>query len=96
MNKKTLRPYVAIIAVVLFAVDIFLLPNILVRWLGAGTSFVCEALLAVISVLLVLAFRADLREVFPFKMPDGVKIAGTLVLWAGCFMTAMILSLIHI
>lgn len=93
MNKKTLRPYVAIIAVVLFAVDIFWLPNVLVRWLGGGTSFVCEALLVVISVLLVLAFRGDLREVFPFRMPDGVKIAGTLVLWFGCFMTAMIVTL---
>ena len=96
VNKKTLKPYVGVILVILCAVDIFWLSGLVGRHSYILQTIVGELLLAVIAVALVFIFRADIRAVFPFSKPETEKAAGTLVFWLGCFVTAIVASLIMV
>lgn len=92
MNKKILKPYVGVLLVILCAVDIFWLSGVIGKHSSVLQSIVGEVLLAVIAVALVLIFRADIREVFPLRKPEIEKAAGTLVLWIGFFIIAILAS----
>lgn len=89
MEKRQLRPWMAFVFVVVFWADIFILGGLFGNWFGAWGALLGEILLAILAVVLAALFRADLRRIFPFKKPQAVKIAGTIVLWLGTFLAAM-------
>lgn len=90
MNKKTLKPYVAVILVILYGIDIFWLGGKIVEKTGSWGIFLYEALLAVIALVTALVFRADIRRVFPFAKPKAGKVVGTLVLWLGTILATFV------
>ncbi len=92
MNKRPMKPYVAIILVILYGLDIFWLSGKIVWNMGEWGVLFYEGLLVLIAVAIAFVFRADLKRVFPFKKPKLAKTAGTLVFWMGSFFAAMIPS----
>ena len=95
MNRKKLTPYgIAVLLVVLYAIDIFWLSDFLGAWMGLLGTVVSEALLVVIAVGVFLIFRGRLRSIFPFKKPEAVKIAGTVVLWIGAYWGALLITMV--
>lgn len=95
MNRKKLKPYgIAVLLVVLYAIDIFWLSDFLGAWMGLLGTVVSEALLVVIAVGVFLIFRGRLRSIFPFKKPEAVKIAGTVVLWIGAYWGALLITMV--
>lgn len=90
MNKKRLKPYVAVILIVLYGLDIFWLSGVIVEKTGSWGILLYEALLAVIAVAVAFVFRADIKRVFPFARPKALKVVGTLVLWLGSILAAFV------
>ena len=94
MEKRNLRPWMAVIFVLAFALDIFVVSGFLGMWFGVWGTLLHELLLALLAVLLAALFRADLRRVFPFKWPRASRVAGTLILWLGTFLAAMAVTML--
>lgn len=94
MEKRRLKPWMAVIFVLAFGVDIFILSGFLAAWFGVWGTLIHEIILALLAVLLAAMFRADLRRVFPFKRPRAAKVAGTLILWLGTFLAAMAVTML--
>ena len=94
MEKRHLRPWMAVLFVLAFALDIFVVSGFLGLWFGVWGTLLHELLLALLAVLLAALFRADLRRVFPFKWPRASKVAGTLILWLGTFLAAMAVTML--
>lgn len=94
MEKKKLRPWMAVLFVLAFGLDIFVLSGFLGAWFGVWGTLLHEIVLALLAVLLAALLRADLRSVFPFRRPRAVKTAGTLVLWLGTFLAAMAVTML--
>ena len=94
MEKRNLRPWMAVIFVLAFALDIFVVSCFLGMWFGVWGTLLHELLLALLAVLLAALFRADLRRVFPFKWPRASRVAGTLILWLGTFLAAMAVTML--
>ena len=92
MNKRRLRPYAAVILVILYALDIFWLSGKITWEIGVWGTVVYEGLLVMIAVAVVVLFRSDLKKVIPFRRPKFHKVAGTFVLWMGTYCAAMIPS----
>ena len=84
----------AVIFVLAFALDIFVVSGFLGMWFGVWGTLLHELLLALLAVLLAALFRADLRRVFPFKWPRASRVAGTLILWLGTFLAAMAVTML--
>ena len=94
MEKRNLRPWMAVIFVLAFALDIFVVSGFLGMWFGVWGTLLHELLLALLAVLLAALFRADLCRVFPFKWPRASRVAGTLILWLGTFLAAMAVTML--
>lgn len=94
MMKQKLRPYVGIIVVVLYGIDIFWLSDILAAKVGRAGLILHELLLLLIAVGTAVVFRADLRRIFPFRKPELKKILGTILLWIGMFLGTMLITMI--
>ena len=60
MEKRNLRPWMAVIFVLAFALDIFVVSGFLGMWFGVWGTLLHELLLALLAVLLAALFRADL------------------------------------
>ena len=84
----------AVLFVLAFGLDIFVLSGFLGAWFGVWGTLLHEIVLALLAVLLAALLRADLRSVFPFRRPRAVKTAGTLVLWLGTFLAAMAVTML--
>ena len=69
MEKRHLRPWMAVLFVLAFALDIFVVSGFLGLWFGVWGTLLHELLLALLAVLLAALFRADLRRVFPLNGP---------------------------
>lgn len=89
MGKRQLKPWMAIIFVLVFWIDIFIMGGLFGKWFGVWGTLLGEVLLAVLAVGIAVLFRADLRKIFPFKKPEAIKITGTIILWLGTFLAAM-------
>ncbi len=94
MEKKNLKPWMAVVFVLAFALDIFVLSDFLGMWFGVWGTLLHEIILALLAVLMAALFRADLKRVFPFKWPRASKVAGTLILWLGTFLAAMAVTML--
>ena len=90
MNRKTWKPYVAIVLVLLYGIDIFILSGLCVYWFGEWGILLYEGLLAVLAVATVALFREDVKRAFPFHRPTLAKTAGTVLMWIGTLLITMI------
>lgn len=90
MNKKTWKPYVAIVLILLYGVDIFVLSGYCVYFFGEWGILLYEGLLAVLAVGTVALFREDVRRAFPFHRPTLAKTVGTVLVWIGTLLITMI------
>lgn len=77
----------------LAGICVFFIGPMLGMKLGLYGTLLNELLLLAVSVLVVLIFRGDVKEVFPMKKPKMAFILGTILLWVGTFLTVMILTL---
>lgn len=73
MNKKTWKPYAAIVLILLYGVDIFWLSGFCVYYFGEWGIPMYEGLLAVLALGIVVLFREDVKRAFPFHRPDDRK-----------------------
>ena len=89
MEKRQLKPWMAVIFVLVFWIDIFILSGWFGRWFGVWGTLIGELLLIVLALGLAAAFRGDLRRIFPLKRPEAAKTGGVIVLWLGTFLAAM-------
>ena len=90
MHKKTWQPYVAIVLILLYGVDIFVLSGYCVYFFGEWGILLYEGLLAVLAVGTVALFREDVRRAFPFHRPTLAKTVGTVLMWIGTLLITMI------
>ena len=81
MNKKTWKPYAAIVLILLYGVDIFWLSGFCVYYFGEWGIPMYEGLLAVLALVIVVLFREDVKRAFPFHRPTIAKTVGTLLMW---------------
>lgn len=95
MNKRRIKPYaIAVLLVVLYAANVFWLGDIIGAKLGLLGSVISEILLVVTAVGIFWIFHGKMKVIFPFKKPEPVKIAGTIVLWLGAYGAAMVVTMI--
>ena len=73
MNKKTWKPYAAIVLILLYGVDIFWLSGFCVYYFGEWGIPMYEGLLAVLALGIVVLFREDVKRAFPFHRPTIAK-----------------------
>ena len=90
MNKKTWKPYVAIVLIFLYGVDIFWLSGFCVYYFGEWGILMYEGLLAVLALGTVALFREDVKRAFPLHRPTIAKTVGTVLMWIGTLLITMI------
>ncbi len=90
MNKKSWKPYVAIVLVLLYGIDIFVLSGLSVYFFGEWGILLYEGLLSVLAVAVTALFREDVKRAFPFHKPTLAKTAGTVIMWMGTLLVTMI------
>ena len=94
-DKKKRKPYlVALLLVVLYAVDIFFISGILGMKFGYVGTMLHELLLAAIAIGVFAVFRGKWKVIFPFKKPEWSKVAGTVILWIGIYLFTMLVTMI--
>lgn len=93
MEKRKLKPYIGILLVVIYAIDIFGFSTFLAEKFGMWGTFIHELILLVMAVGTVLLLRADVKEVFPLHKPKASRVFGTLIFWMGSFWGAMLLTM---
>lgn len=80
----------AIVLILLYGVDIFVLSGYCVYFFGEWGILLYEGLLAVLAVGTVALFREDVRRAFPFHRPTLAKTVGTVLVWIGTLLITMI------
>lgn len=94
MEKKRLRPWMAVIFVIAYGLDIFVLSGFLAQWFGIWGTLLHELVLVLLAVGLAVLLGADTGEVFPFRRPRLSCAAGTVLLWLGTFLAAMAVTML--
>lgn len=96
MEKSRLRTWIAaMVLVILYALDIVVGGRIAGMTLPLpAASMVPEAALILIAVVVVLGFKGNVKEAFPFKKPEFLKIVGTILIWLGTFLGTMLVTMI--
>jgi membrane protease YdiL (CAAX protease family) len=96
LNNKTkqLKPYhgIAVFASVILA-TIFIAAPVQRVWGIYGVA-VTEFMILALGLVPAIFLKADLREMFPVKRPMLRQITGTLVIWAGSYLTVILITLI--
>lgn len=80
----------AIVLILLYGVDIFVLSGYCVYFFDEWGILLYEGLLAVLAVGTVALFREDVRRAFPFHRPTLAKTVGTVLMWIGTLLITMI------
>lgn len=91
---RLLKPWHGVILLILSAIVIFILGGYLGRWFGIYGTALGELLLLILAVCTVLILRGDMKAVFQLRKPKLAVTFGTLVLWLGCFLFAMMAIMI--
>lgn len=94
MEQRRVKPYVGLILIVLYAIDIFWLSGMIGNWLGFAGTVIHELILLLIAVGIIFLFGGDFKRTFPFKKPQTAKVFGTLILWLGAFGGTMMITII--
>ena len=93
-NYKQLKVWQGLAVLASAAVVIFIVSPGLLSPFGIYGSLLAEWLMLAAALGLVLAFRGNPRELFPFRKPAGVGIFGTVLMWVGAFLVEMTLVLL--
>lgn len=93
-SRKHLNPLHGIIFFVLIMLTFLLVFAPLQYYFGMGGVALTELGLLVLTLLAVVVTRQKFREVFPISRPHFGQIIGTLMLWAGCLLCVMLVTLI--
>lgn len=94
MEKKELRPYHGVIALVLCAITIFGISPMLGRQFGIYGSAIAEIMILIEAVLVVVIARGDMKRVFPLHRPKLLGLLGTALMWAAVFVSVMTVTLL--
>lgn len=93
-NKKELKPYHGVILLVLSAMAIFIISPRIGKYAGILGSIVGELLLLLFAILVTVAFRGDLKKVFPIKKPRFTAVFGTFLMWVATYQFVSALTMI--
>ncbi len=94
MEKRKLNPYHGIIIfVVVILMLLFVAAPIQYRF-GLYGVLLTEILLVMLSFAAALLYKADLKSVFPVKVPKLRQICGVVILWIGGFLVVILVTLI--
>lgn len=93
-SRKPLHPLHGIIVFVLIMITFLLLFAPLQYYFGMGGVALTELGLLLLTLLAVVLTRQKFREVFPISRPHFGQIMGTLMIWAGCLLSVMLVTLI--
>ncbi|MEF9946340.1 MAG: CPBP family intramembrane glutamic endopeptidase [Lachnospiraceae bacterium] len=85
MKKRDLRPYHGVIFILCFTGILFGVEPMIGNRMGIYGTAVGELLFLLLSVLFVVATKADFKRVFPLQKPRVSAIFGSLLLWGGTF-----------
>lgn len=92
-DRRRRKPYlVALLLAALFVTDLFFLNYFFNRWFGAAGLIIGELWLAATGVIVFLIFRGKMKVIFPFKKPEWMKVAGTVVFWMGAYGATLIVT----
>ena len=95
--KEERRPLNPLHGIVLFLIIMILFIFVfapLQYYLGMTGLLLTELGLLAVTMLAVLVTKQSFREVFPIHRPRFGQIMGTILLWAGCFLFTMLVTLI--
>ena len=93
-NYKQLKVWQGLVVLVSAAVVIFIVSPTVLSPFGIYGSLSAEWLMLAAALGLVLAFRGNPRELFPFRRPAGAGGFGTFLMWVGAFLIEMTLVLL--
>ena len=93
-NYKQLKVWQGLVVLASAAVVIFIVSPTVLSPFGIYGSFLAEWLMLAAALGLVLAFRGNPRELFPFRRPAGAGVFGTFLMWVGAFLIEMTLVLL--
>lgn len=93
MNKKKLKPYHGILAVVLTALFLFLINPLLFGGMGLAGTLLGELTFLVLAVVITAAARADFKEVFPVRRPHGFTLLGMLFMWGAVYVSVLAVTM---
>lgn len=93
-SKKELKPYHGVILLVLSAMAIFIISPRIGKYIGILGSIVGELLLLLFAVLVTVAFRGDLKVVFPIKKPRLTAVFGTFLMWIATYHFVSVLTML--
>lgn len=93
-NYKQLKVWQGLVVLVSAAVVIFIVSPTVLSPFGIYGSLLAEWLMLAAALGLVLAFRGNPRELFPFRRPAGAGVFGTFLMWVGAFLIEMTLVLL--
>ncbi|MGO5051576.1 CPBP family glutamic-type intramembrane protease [Lachnospiraceae bacterium LCP25S3_G4] len=93
-EKKTLKIYHAILLLVLcLGVMFFISPKLGMK-LGLYGSLIGEILFLLLSILIVVMARGDMKKIFPIHKPKLLQFLGAFLLWGSTLVSGMIVTLI--
>ncbi len=93
-GQKQLKVWQGIVGLLAAAILLFVVVPPFFISLGLYGSLIGEILFLAVAVGAVILFKADLKEVFPFKTPFLGGTVGTVLIWIGTFLLEMVLILI--
>lgn len=93
-KKRQLKPLQGILVFVLYIVMMFVVCAPVQMRLGMYGVLITEIMILALGILPAILLKADLREVFPIKVPKLRQIGGVCILWAGSILIVNLVSLI--
>lgn len=94
MEKRALKPYHGVIALVLCAITIFIISPIIGSKIGIYGTAVAEILILIEAVLVVIFARGDLKKVFPIHKPKLLGLLGTVLMWWATYLSVMAVTIL--
>ena len=93
-EKRLLRPWQGIIMIILAAVEVFIVSGYLSGMFGLYGAAINELILLALGVGTTVISGADLKAVFQFRKPKMTEVFGTLVLWLGCYLFTLMITMV--
>lgn len=93
-EKRQLKPYHGIILFILVILTFLFVAFPIQVKLGLYGVLVTELIILAMSVIPAIILKADLKEVFPIKIPKLRQILGVIVLWIGGLVLVTLVTLI--
>lgn len=94
VEKRSLKPYHGLIAIIVTGFIIFVMAPLLSRYLGVSVNILSQLMLLAVAVIIPVAARVDLRKVFPLEVPTLEGTVGTLLLYSATQAGTMVIALV--